>query len=302
MKYLLISVLAFALVSDPLKIGKINSAKAEARKAYTSGDYKTAIAKYRYLIDSLNVTEDEIMLNLANAYYLSKDTAQAFASYQSLVGSTKNEVRSKAQQQLGMMNYKRGKLEEALSNFKQAIKADPANGAARYDYEMLKKKLDEKKKQEEQQKDQNKDQKQNKDQNKDQQKKDEQKKDQEKKDQEKKDQEKKDQQNKDQQQKEQEKKEQEKKDQEQKQQQGKDQQEKKDPKKDEQPKDQEQKDDQNKEKKDVPPQVSEKLQQMKISEEKAKMILEAMKNQEAQYLQQNKRKATKPKDKGKPDW
>src|SRR5687767_11474166 len=103
MKYLLISILAFALVNDPLKIGKINSAKAEARKAYTSGDYKTAIAKYRYLVDSLNVTEDEIMLNLANAYYLSKDTAQAFTSYQSLVGSTKNEVRSKAQQQLGMM-------------------------------------------------------------------------------------------------------------------------------------------------------------------------------------------------------
>ena len=41
---------------------------------------------------------------------------------------------------------------------------------------------------------------------------------------------------------------------------------------------------------------------MKISEEKAKMILEAMKNQEIQYLQQNKRKATKPKDRSKPDW
>jgi len=41
---------------------------------------------------------------------------------------------------------------------------------------------------------------------------------------------------------------------------------------------------------------------MKLSEEKAKMILEAMKNQEKQYLQQNKRKANKPQDKGKPDW
>jgi hypothetical protein len=45
-----------------------------------------------------------------------------------------------------------------------------------------------------------------------------------------------------------------------------------------------------------------KLEQMKISEEKAKMILEAMKNQEKQYLQQNKRKATKSKDRNKPDW
>lgn len=294
MKYLLISILTLSLISDPLKIGKINSVKKEAREAYTSGDYKTAIAKYRYLVDSLDVNEDEILLNLANAYYLSKDTAQAYTSYQSLIGSTTNEVRSKAQQQLGIMNHQRGKLEDALNNFKQAIKADPNNGPARYNYEMLKKKLDEQKKQQQQ------------DQNKDQQNKDQQKKDQEKKEQEKKDQQNKDQQNKDQQKKDQEKQDQEKKDQEQKDQQNKDQQKKdqeqKDQKKQEQNKEQEQKDDQNKEKKDVPPQVSEKLQQMKISEEKAKMILEAMKNQEAQYLQQNKRKATKPRDKGKPDW
>jgi Ca-activated chloride channel family protein len=39
-----------------------------------------------------------------------------------------------------------------------------------------------------------------------------------------------------------------------------------------------------------------------MSEEKAKMILEAMKNQEMQYLQQNKRKATQPRDRTKPDW
>ncbi|HTJ51461.1 MAG TPA: hypothetical protein VL443_18505, partial [Cyclobacteriaceae bacterium] len=48
--------------------------------------------------------------------------------------------------------------------------------------------------------------------------------------------------------------------------------------------------------------VASKLQEMKISPDKAKMILEAMKNQEVQYLQQNKRKASKPKDRGKPDW
>ena len=39
-----------------------------------------------------------------------------------------------------------------------------------------------------------------------------------------------------------------------------------------------------------------------MDEQKARMILEAMKNQEIQYLQQNRRKATKPKDKNKPDW
>lgn len=121
--------------------------------------------------------------------------------------------------------------------------------------------------------------------------------------------------NKDQQQKEQEKKEQEKKDQQQKDQkdqknqQQKDDQQSKEEKKDQEAKDKKEgeqdqrKDEQNKsEKSENSPQLSKKLQEMKMSEEKAKMILEAMKNNEVQYLQQNKRKATKPRDRGKPDW
>jgi len=112
----------------------------------------------------------------------------------------------------------------------------------------------------------------------------------EKKEQDKKEQEKKDQQNKDQKQEEKDQ-DQEQKDEEQK-------------KKEQQEKEQKEqnKDEQKQENKEVPPEVLERLKQMKISEEKARMILEAMKNQEVQYLQQNKRKATKPKDRGKPDW
>jgi hypothetical protein len=65
----------------------------------------------------------------------------------------------------------------------------------------------------------------------------------------------------------------------------------------------EQKEEQKKlEKQKLPDDVRKRLEDMNMNEQKAKMILDAMKNQEAQYLQQNKRKATKPKDKGKPDW
>ncbi len=48
--------------------------------------------------------------------------------------------------------------------------------------------------------------------------------------------------------------------------------------------------------------IKDKLEEMNISPEKAEMILEAMKNNEKQYVQQNKRKATKRKDSDKPDW
>ncbi len=287
MKSLSTLLFLVALLIDPTRIGKINTLKADAKKAYAAGDYKTAISKYRYLVDSLQVKEDEVLLNLGNAYFQLNDTTNAVNQYQSVTQSTKNLLRSKAQQQLGVMTNRQGKFEEALNHFKQSIKSDPTNEDARYNYELLKKKLEEQKKKDQQKQEQNKDQ--NKDQeNKEQEKKDQQDKQKEdqKKDQDnKKEEQKEDQQKKDQEQKdsEQKKKEEEKKEQEQ--EQNKEQKENKDP-----------------EKKDTPPAVSEKLKQMQMSEEKAKMILEAMRNQEIQYLQQNKRKATKPKDKGKPDW
>ncbi len=104
-----------------------------------------------------------------------------------------------------------------------------------------------------------------------------------------------------QQKKEQEKKEQEKKDQEKKEQDKKDE-EKKNPEKKEPEQKEEKPEDKPEDKKETPPDMSEKLKQLQIDEQKARMILEAMKNQEIQYLQQNKRKASKPKDKNKPDW
>jgi Ca-activated chloride channel family protein len=282
MKFSLL-ILLLALV-DPSKIGKVNSEKSEAKTAYQRGEFKNAILHYKTLTDSLGIKEDEVMMNLAHSYFQLNDTVNAQSTYLPLINSSNPQFKSIANQQMGVLTNRLGKFEEALNYFKNALKADPLNEEARYNYEMVKKKLEEKKKQEEQQ---NKDKKDEKD------KKDDQKKDQkdnkdnkdnkdqkDKKDEKKQD---KDQQNKDQ-------KDQKSKEQQEKEQQQKEQQEKKE---------QEQKD---KDKKDIPPSVSEKLKEMKMSEDKARMVLEAMKNQEVQYLQQNKRKATKPKSKGKPDW
>ena len=161
MKYLLAALLA-ALLIDPGKIARENRAKSEAREAYTSGDYKKALEKYKYLADSLGVREDEVLLNLGHTYFQINDTTNALSTYQSLVGSMNVAVRSKASQQLGILHHRQGKMEVALADFKAAVKADAANidGFAhdiggrsklvtRYNYEMLKRKLDEKKKEDE---------------------------------------------------------------------------------------------------------------------------------------------------------
>jgi len=149
MKGLILIVMVLAMTIDPGEIGKINSLKSQAKDAYKKGDFKTAISKYRYLVDSLGVQEDEVKLNLANSYFQSNDTTNTATSYQPLTQSTNPKIRSIANQQLGVLSNRQNKHEEALANFKQALKADPTNEDARYNYEMVKKKLEEQKKKEE---------------------------------------------------------------------------------------------------------------------------------------------------------
>src|SRR5882762_1609599 len=247
------------LFIDPGKIGRINTLKSEAKEAFQAKDFKTAITKYKYLVDSLGVNEEEVTMNLAHAYFQAQDTVNALNTYLPLTQSNDAKIKSLASQQLGVLSNRQSKLEEALNYFKQALKAAPENEDARLNYEMVKKKLEDQKKQDQQ--------KQNEDKNKDN-------KDQKDKQDKKEDQKDKKDQNKDQKKKEQEKKK----------------------------PGEEKKDNKDKDKKEIPPSVSDKLKEMQMSEEKAKMILEAMKHQEIQYLQQNKRKATKPKDRSKPDW
>lgn len=152
MKYALLAIVLLQMI-DPSRIGRINDMRGEAREAYVSGDYKTAATLYRYLSDSLKVEEDEVLINLANSYFHLNDSANAVSGYQAASLSENSRIRSKAQQQLGILNHRHGKMEEALANFKAAIKADKNNVDARYNYELLKKKLDEeKRKQEEKEK------------------------------------------------------------------------------------------------------------------------------------------------------
>ncbi len=298
MKYLIALLLLINPLTDLDKIAQVNKLKKEAKTAFNKGDYNTAIDKYNYLLDSMQVEDDNIKLNLANAYYKTNDSTSAVNSYNNLLSSKDKVVKSVAHQQLGIMADRAKKFDEALSHFKSAIKTNPANDEARYNYEMLKKMLDEQEKNQQDQK--NKD-----DQNKDQEKKDQENKDQQNKDQQQqnKDQEKQDQENKEKQEEQNEEgKEGEQKDEEQQKQ--KDQQEKegeKEKKEEQKPQEGEENEDKKGDEEQMNS-ISDKLKEMKISEEKAKMILEALKNNEIQYYQQNKRKPTKRKDPDKPDW
>ena len=201
-------------------ISKINEIKKEAKRNFSEKKYDQAIDKYKYLIDSMNLNDDNVMLNLSHSYLLNGDTLNAIDGYNSLTESKKGNIKSIAYQQLGVISDKYQKLKESSELFKNSIKSNPENIESKYNYELVMKKIKEQQNQE----------------NKEQQK----------------------QENKEQQK-------------------------------------QENKEQQNQT-------IEEKLKEINISKEKAEMILEALKNNEIQYLQQLKRKTSKKVDKSKPDW
>lgn len=275
MKWVLL-VLALLISNDPKEIAKINSLKKEAEEAYLNGNFELAASKYTYLIDSMKVDEPAIRLNLAHSYYHLGDTALAQLSYSKLSNSDNKKLKSIAFQQLGVMSKQKNKLEQSLHQLKQAIKSDPTNQEARYNYEVVKKLLEKQKEQEQQQQQ---------------------------------DQENQDQQNQDQEQQDQQDQEQQGQDQnqdgeEQNEQEQQQNQEEKENDASEDPQQQEGQQEQEDEAQEDSQEemTKQKLEEMGLSEEKAKMLLEAMRQNEIKYLQYQRRKPTKRPPSGKPDW
>ena len=190
-------------------ISKINSLTKNAEKAFKRMDYKLAIKEYKTLIDSFNVSNEKIHLNLAHSYLLNKDTLKAIENYNMALITDDKIIKSISYQQLGNINESKNKLKEAAEFYKKSILSNNSNYDSKYNYELVTKKLKEEDKKDQDKKEEDK---------KDQDKKEEDKKDQDKKDQDKKDQDKKDQDKKDQDKKEENKKEQKNKNQEKKEQ------------------------------------------------------------------------------------
>lgn len=276
---------AFGVIDN---IATVNRLKKEAAQAYQNGDYTTAIAHYQTLLDSLQVEDPNIRLNLAHSLIQAGDTISAQRNYSRLVKADDKNVKSVAYQQMGVIASGQKQYKEALNIFKESLKANPANEEARYNYELVKELL--KKQEEEQQQDQNQDQKQDQQeqQNKENQ---EQKQENQQQDQQQQGEEgeqtdeneegqKQDQQN----------------------QEGESEGKPQDPNEENaQQGEQQQEGEKSEDEQSVSP-MSDRLKEMNISEEKARMILEAMRNNEMQYIQQNRRRPEKPRDRTKPDW
>jgi Ca-activated chloride channel homolog len=250
MIYIIILMLSISSIG---RVDNINKLTKSAEKSFIEKKYNESIESYKLLIDSFEYKNEKIYLNLGHSYLLSGDTLNAIESYNYASLTENNRVKSIAFQQLGNINEKNNKLEEALNLYKKSIISDNNNDDSKFNYELVKRKMDKEKNKEENKKD-NQEQKDNKKENSD---------------------------NKNQDQK------------------GKKEENKQDQKSEKQ---ESQNKEENKKKKSNEESIEEKLKKINMSKKKAEMILDALNNNEFQYIQQLKRKPSKKLDKNKPDW
>ena len=148
MRYLFLAVVL--ITNNPVEIAKINKMKKEAERAYLNGEYDLALAKYNWLTDSMNVEDAEVLLNRAHCYYHLNDSAAAKSNYQAVAANGAPNLKSLAYQQLGVMAKSPASLNESLQFFKAAVKENPNNLDARYDYEVVKKLIEQQEQQQQQ--------------------------------------------------------------------------------------------------------------------------------------------------------
>ena len=148
---------AHAQMDKLTAISKANQAKEAAVEAYEQKNFEEAITQYSILLDTLGEKNDKALLNRGHAHFILKDTLQAINDYTNAAQSELKQVSSMAFNQLGVMHEQLEKQEIALNYYKEGLRRNPESEALRYNYELLKKKLD-KKKGEQQQQDKDQDQ------------------------------------------------------------------------------------------------------------------------------------------------
>ncbi|QCR21326.1 tetratricopeptide repeat protein [Pontibacter sp. SGAir0037] len=142
MKALFLFVLLISFLGGGLNaISRLNAYTKDAASAYQDKNYTEAIAAYEYLLQNLDVEDYQIRLNLAHSYYQAGQLERAQQEYQLLADHQYSRVRAIALLQLGNIAATQKKYKRALSYCKDVLVLEPENDQARYNYELLKKYL-----------------------------------------------------------------------------------------------------------------------------------------------------------------
>ena len=139
--FLVLFLLSF-VIGGVQTITRINEYTQEAARAYNQEDYIRAIYAYEYLLNDLDAADDQLRLNLAHTYFRAGLLQKAQQQYSTLADHPTKRLRTIALLQLGNIAAEGKKYKQALALYRNALVAEPGNDAARYNYELLRKYLD----------------------------------------------------------------------------------------------------------------------------------------------------------------
>lgn len=158
---------------------QVHTLGRQAREAYNSADYQTALSSLHYLADTLSFDPEPARIDLGHAGFLASrydssrhardlskdgqplDTAAltdmklalgstgTLDNYGTLAATGTAYYASLAYNQLGVIAYavrnpetETEAMTDAALNFKEALKKDPSNEFARYNYELIRTRID----------------------------------------------------------------------------------------------------------------------------------------------------------------
>lgn len=137
-------VLIILLLSGPglqllTSVRDRNEAVATGTAAYRRGEAALAVHAFETALDAKarRTPDPRLLLNLAHAQTRAGQLVPAQATYGRLLVGSPAALSSVARQQLAVQVAQQGQLAQAIGLLRQALVLDPQNAGARFDYEVL---------------------------------------------------------------------------------------------------------------------------------------------------------------------
>ena len=123
----------------------------EGNKRYEKGDYTDAEAAYKKALEK-DATSKEAQFNLGNSYYKQQRFDEAMRSYANAGTAMKAaNDRAAALYNLGNALYRANKFQESAEAYRQALRLNPNDEDARYNFQMAREKMKQQQQQQQQQ-------------------------------------------------------------------------------------------------------------------------------------------------------
>jgi Ca-activated chloride channel family protein len=138
-------LLLFMVISSTLIVPLPTYAKSiqEGIKAYEKGEYSKAIDHFTEA--QLDDPErPEVLYNLGSAFYKNKDFDAAETHMREALDKADPDLKAKIHYDLGNIDFRKGRLKEAIKNYEKALKLAPDDNQAKENIEFVKKVMEQK--------------------------------------------------------------------------------------------------------------------------------------------------------------